>query len=225
MTNFNGRYGCSFCLIEGVTVPLQPQGHAHAFPYENKLTLRTSQDSQAFANRATANEPVMGVKGPTVLSQLMLDFILSLGLDRMHSVDGGVVKRVLNLFFNVEHRAQPFSLYAFINLVNSRLTSIKPPKFIHRMPCSIIEFVHWKASEMKMWLFYYSIPVLQGILRDDSHNHYLLLVIGIALLSSDKVTLQMIQISRDFLNKYVRQFEPLYRLRYCSINTPNFAFS
>ena len=42
LTNFNGRYGCSFCLIEGVSVSLQLQGHIHAFPYENKLTLRTS---------------------------------------------------------------------------------------------------------------------------------------------------------------------------------------
>ena len=118
LTNFNGRYGCSFCLIEGVTVPLQPQGHVHAFPYENKLTLRTSQDSQTFAYRTAGNEPVMGVKGPTVRSQLMPDFILGMGLVRMHSVDGGVMKKVLNLFFVVEHRAQPFSLYAFIILTS-----------------------------------------------------------------------------------------------------------
>ena len=151
----------------------------------------------------------MGAKGPTVLSQLMPDFILGMGLDRMHSVDGGVVKKVLNLFFIVENRAQPFSLYAFINLINSRLTSIKTPKFIHRMPRSIIELVHWKASEIKMWFFIIQSQFCKEFL-EHFYNHYLLLEIGIALLSSDKIILQMIQISRDFLNKYVRQFETLY---------------
>ena len=217
-TNFNGKYGCSFCLTEGVNIPLEPQGHVLAFPYQNELSLRTSENTQRFATTASADEPVMGVKGPTVLSQLMPDLIQGMGLDRMHGVEGGVVKKVLNLLFNVEHRAQPYSLYAFIDVINNRLTSIKPPKFVHRMPRSITELVHWKASELKMWFFYYSIPVLQGILREDYFRHYLLLVIGIALLSSDVITPQMLQISRDFLNTYVRQFQSLYGLRFCSIN-------
>ena len=217
-TNFNGKYGCSFCLIEGVNVPLEPKGHVFAFPYQNELSIRTSENTQRFAPTASADNPVMGVKGPTVFSQLMPDLILGMGLDRMHGVEGGVVKKVLNLLFNVEYRAQPFSLYAFIDVINSRLTSIKPPKFVHRMPRSITELIHWKASELKMWFFYYSIPVLQGILREDYFRHYLLLVIGIALLSSDVITPQMLQISRDFLNTYVKQFQTLYGLRFCSIN-------
>ncbi|KAK0159504.1 hypothetical protein PV327_011029 [Microctonus hyperodae] len=57
---------------------------------------------------------------------------------------------------------------------------IKPPKFIHCMPRNIEELVHWKSSELKIWLFYYSVPVLHGIMTEKYFQHYLLLVAGIA---------------------------------------------
>ena len=45
-----------------------------------------------------------------------------------------------------------------------------------------------------------------------------ILAMGIALLSSDVITRQILQISRDFLNSYVKQLQTLYGLRFCSIN-------
>lgn len=41
-------------------------------------------------------------------------------------------------------------------------------------------------------------------------------------LSSDIITPQLIGISGDFLHKYVKNFENLYGLRYCSINIHQF---
>ena len=35
------------------------------------------------------------------------------------------------LLFSIEHRAQPFSLCGFIDIINNRLNSIKPPKCLH----------------------------------------------------------------------------------------------
>lgn len=167
---------------------------------------------------AESDKPVMGVKGPTALSKLMPDFIKGIAIDRMHGVEGGVVKKMLTLLFNVEHRAQPFSLYGFIDVINDRLMSIKPPKFVHRMPRSVVDLVLWKFSEFKLWFFAYSLPVLEGILRQDYFDHYLLLVMAISLLSADIITPQMIEISRNYLHKFVREFENLYGLRFCSIN-------
>ena len=86
------------------------------------------------------------------------------------------------------------------------------------MPRSINDLVHWKASELKMWFFYYSIPVLEGIMRQDYFNQYLLLLTAISILSSDVITSEMIEVSRDFLHRYVREFETLYGVRYCFIN-------
>lgn len=176
--SFNGKYGCSYRLCEGKSVTLETQNRVYTFPYTNNIILRTAENTKEYARTATVDNPVMGVKGISVLSQLMPDFISGMGLDRMHCVDGGVVKKIMGLLFNVEFRSLPFSLYGFIDIINERIQSIRPPKFVHRMPRSVTELAHWKSSELKLWFFYYSIPVLRGILRQDYFDHYLLLVVA-----------------------------------------------
>lgn len=215
---FNGDYGCPTCCTKGENLALCPRGSIHVYPYINNIITRTLEECVNWANEATPNNPVMGVKGPTVLSIMMPNYVEGMGIDRMHAVDGGVIKKLLNLMFHSKYSAEPFSLYAVKDIINNRLTSIKPPQFIHRKIRSIDELLHWKASEFKMWYFFYSIPVLQGIMRQDYFEHYLLLVTAITILSTEKITLLMINIAEDFLKKFVRDFEILYGLRFCSIN-------
>lgn len=69
------------------------------------------------------------------------------------------------------------------------------------MPRSISEILHWKSSEFRLWLFYYSIPILSGIMRPDYLEQYLMFVTGIALLNTN-----MIEQSRKLLHKFVRTF-------------------
>ena len=66
----------------------------------------------------------------------------------MHGVERRIVKKVLNLLFNAEYRAQTFSFYAFIDVINSKVTSIEPPKCVHRMPRSIIELLLWAKTKV-----------------------------------------------------------------------------
>lgn len=154
---FNDDYGCHSCLCKGEHIEIGPRSHVHAYPFENELTLRTSQQSIEFANRAKSDTPFMGVKGHTVISKIMPDFINGMAIDRMHCVDGGVMKKLMTLFFDQKYSDTPFSLYAVIDIINRRLISIKPPKFIHRMPRSVTDLMHWKASEIKcFFLLFYS---------------------------------------------------------------------
>ena len=60
--------------------------------------------------------------------------------------------------------------------MDSRLLSIKPISEISRAPRSFSDRKHWKASEFRSFLLYYSIPILQGILPTKYYKHYLLLV-------------------------------------------------
>lgn len=160
----------------------------------------------------------MGVKGHTVISKIMPDFINGMAIDRMHCIDGGVMKKLMTLFFDQKYSDTPFSLYAVIDIINRRLISIKPPKFIHRMPRSVIDLMHWKASELKCFFFYYSIPVFENVMRADYFEHYLRLVIAIKLLSSDVITDFMIQVAQDLLRRFVREFQDMYGIQFCSIN-------
>lgn len=215
---FNGDYGCPLCYCKGENVPIDPKGSVHIYRYENELKLRSSQECVEYADTASPDNPIMGIKGHTAFSKLMPDFIEGIGIDRMHCVDGGVVKKMLLLWFDVKYVTFPFSLHAVNDIVNRRLMIIKPPKFVHRMPRCVQDLIHWKASELKMWFFHYSLPVLEGVLRQDYFNHYLLLVVAISMLNCERVTYSMINVAQEFLNKFVCEFETLYGLQFCSIN-------
>ena len=170
------------------------------------------------AHNARPNEPVHGVKGFSALSHSMPDFIKGMAIDRMHCVEGGVLKKILTLIFDNKFRNYPFSLIQVINLIDSRIKSIKPPKFVHRMPRSVSDLLHWKASELKHFLFFYSIPVFEGIMRMDYFEHYILLLTAVTMLNSSEIQVFEVAVAENFLKKFVRQFENLYGIQFCSIN-------
>ena len=59
LVQFNGEYGCPYCLEPGKTVKVGAKGHTHAFPFnfESKTghaTLRTHSDTKKHAVKAQA---------------------------------------------------------------------------------------------------------------------------------------------------------------------------
>lgn len=214
---FNGTFGCMSCCIEGENIETE-NGSTHVYRYDEQMVMRTSANCINWAQTASEDNPIFGVKGPTALANYMPDFIGGLAIDRMHCVDGGVIKKMLSLWFDSQYREEGFSLYHMIETVDERLKAIKPTKFIHRMTRSIAEIVHWKTSELRVWAFYYSLPVLDGILRPDLFENYKLLIMGCAILSSDEISTNLIDVAEEFLNKFTKDFEILYGLKYCLIN-------
>lgn len=172
----------------------------------------------ALAEEATPDQPQLGVNGHTALSKLMPDFMRGMCIDRMHAVDGGVVKKILTLLFDNAYNAQPFSLYRHINVINDRLRTIKPPKFIHRMPRTTKDLLHWKASELKHCFFYYSIAVFEGIMENQYFEHYLRLMVAMYILSADVILIDMIDVANDLLLRFVQEYGQLYGERHMSIN-------
>ncbi|KAK0078225.1 hypothetical protein PV326_009494 [Microctonus aethiopoides] len=108
-----------------------------------------------------------------------------MGIDRMHGCDDGVVKKLMTLFFDTKYRNYPFSLCTALNIINSRLTAIKPPKFIH-------------------------LPILEGVMRADYFENYMRLMFALAILSYESISLEMIQTAQDLLHRFVREFQILY---------------
>lgn len=218
LMHHNGEYGCPVCTLASENHETAA-GHTRIFRYSNELPLRTSDDHETFGIEALeSNQAVMGVKGPTLLSKLMPDVMKGSAIDKMHCVDSGCIKKLFSLLFDIEHRHEPFSLFDVIGLIDARLCSIKPPKFVHRMPRSVSELLHWKASEFRLWFLLYSFPVLCGIMRPDYFEHYLLLLNGISLLNANVITNNMIEQARELLHKFVREFESKYDPIFCSIN-------
>lgn len=105
-----------------------------------------------------------------------------------------------------------------MHIVDLRLQAIKPPSSFTRGPRSIKkELAMLKASDLKIFMFYYSLPVLLGILPERYWFHHRQLVTAIAILCQESISLQEIDVAEEMLHSYVRDFEVLYGLRHLSL--------
>ena len=66
------------------------------------------------------------------------------------------------------------------------------------------------GSELKSWLLYYSMPVLQGILQPVYFAHYSLLVASLHMLSSHCVSTSDMDAAEMYLNTFYRSSVLLY---------------
>lgn len=115
---FNGDYGCQLCLTKGKNAVMGPKSNVHIYPFQNEFILRTSEQSIEFANGVKTDKSFNRVKGHTILSKIMPDFINGMVIDRMHCVDGGVSKKLVTLLFDKKYSQAPFSLCSVINVID-----------------------------------------------------------------------------------------------------------
>lgn len=203
---FNSKFGCPNCKIETIRYE-----NVQTYPFAENLELRTTNESLLFAETAqNTNTNVYGVKGPTILSQIVHDYVNSTAIDIMHCIYQGITKKLLSFWFETENRTQAYSLLAFINVVDEKIKCLALPSFLPRIPRKINDHAHWKASELKLFLLVYSLPVLKCIMSNRYFEHHILLVYGITLLSLSSISEQMITDAKRALNEYVSRFEVLY---------------
>lgn len=125
----------------------------------------------------------------------------------MHCVHLGVVKKLFTLWFELGEEG---SIRHFVDFINRMLILLKPPVFVTRLPRYITDFLYWKAHELRNFLLYYSVPIFSIAMLQDQFEHHKLLVSGIILLSSQRISEEMIAIAEMSLNKYVLDFSKFY---------------
>ena len=137
----------------------------------------------------------------------------------MHCVIEGVTKKLGELWFDTQFSEKSFNISNLIDIVDEKLLLIEPPAYVVRRSRSLkTHFKYWKASEHKNWFYYFSIPILNGLLPPEYLNHYKHLVLAIFLLSKKEVTHEMINLSEKLIFEFVSQFEHLYGLKYMTCN-------
>ena len=114
---FNGGYGCPYCLHPGKTVKTSERGHTQTYPY-NKENLRTGHfeerthdQTQKFAKLAMESAihtgietPVKGVRGLSWFLHVPgFDIIRGTAIDYMHGTLLGVVKMLVKLWLDKQH--------------------------------------------------------------------------------------------------------------------------
>ena len=230
MVQFNGFYGCPFCLSPGETVQTSARGHTHAYPFNmNSATghhdLRTHAQvvehgrvaEEYKTNSTKKNE--YGIKGLHWLHFLPnFDIVRGVAVDYMHCIMLGIMKMMLSLWFDKSYRAEPFSISNKVKEVNDKLLSIKPPNFASRLPRTLSDLAHYKASEFKMFMLFYSLPCLWGTLPEDLFQHYLLLVQATYVLLSDQITVEQLHMCKKMLMHFCINLAVLYGPRYMTSN-------
>ena len=218
MKQYNGKCACHLCKTEGTSYG---QHNLHrCWPYEENHEKRTRQDQINFATKATQKQPVMGVKGHSIFAKLRypFDLIRSFAIDWMHCVCLGVVKYVMQLQLSEGNRDKDFYIGASKASLSHRLLSIKPPDIVGRLPRSLEDLKHWKATELKNWLLHYSTSVLRNTLNPLYLFHWTLLVSGIGILCGDSISDDDLRNADDMLQAFVFLMPILYGPTKCTMN-------
>lgn len=176
---FNGYYGCSWCLKRGEMV----DGTLKYAAEEGEVLMERTHKSVISAMKLAVlrKKNVDGIKGLSPLVELKgLNLVWGVPPDYMHCLLLGITKHLTELW--VSSVGEAYYIGRKVQAVNKRLCAIRPPISFSRLTRSLSEISFWKASEWKCWVLYYMLPTLNGILPPAFFSHASLLTQGLFLL-------------------------------------------
>lgn len=215
---FNGAFGCAFCLHEGEVVTVG-RGHTRVYPRvaaEN----RTIQSHKAHVQEAeNSGNPCKGVKGFSILMNVpCFSIVDSFTVDYMHAVLLGVVKTIVDSWFQSCFHLEAWYIGDKIDDVDNVLTEIEPPCEITRPPQSLSKRKQWKASEWKNFLLYYSLVCLKNILPNKFFKHWFLLVYSMRIFLKAEISHSEFDSATKALKEFVHSVENTYGKQFYKYN-------
>lgn len=179
---------------------------------EDRAPLRTDEGMRRQAREAiNSNTPVNGVKGPSILACIPnLNIARCVYSEYMHGTCLGCVKHFVTIMLSVPG---PWSISQFKFDIDDFMKSVAPSSDIFRLPRPLTDFKHWKASEFRAWLLYYSVVCLKGKLPNEYFKHWCLLVNAIFLLLKEEISEEDLNNAEAMLVQFVKDVGRLYRLR------------
>jgi hypothetical protein len=217
---FNGRFGCSFCLAPGVSMA-KGRGNVRVYPIDILINDRCHEQTLEHAVLADQTKSdVFGVKGTSVLSLVpKFDIINGFNPEYMHVVLLGVVRQFANLWLDCSSNGKPYYLGKNCKCLDDLIVRSKPPSEIKRLPRSISNTRRfWKASEWRSFLLFYSPVYLMNLMPRPFYNHWLLLSFSVYTLLQSKITRENILYAEIALHKFVSQVGSLYGKQFVSYN-------
>ena len=165
--------GCSVCLHPDKRLPNNSQVYLPESVYPERTH---TQVIAAGIKAERTNSCVQGIEGTSPLASAF-DIVASFPVDYMHAVLEGVTRWLLRRWFDSKFHASPFYLGRHIKEIDSVYLQQRPPQEFSRPPRSIHKHLkYWKASELRNWLLFYSLPLLLSFLPSLYWHHYALLV-------------------------------------------------
>ena len=211
---YNGKYGCSVCLHPGTLIS---RNHRVHLPGDHMGRTHHSVVTAALEAEA-GGEPVNGIIRSSPLTSI-LDLVDSIPVDYMHAVLEGVTRLLLNSWFLTCNHGEPFYLGSKLAEIDRIFLKQRPPSELSRPPRSIAKHMkYWKASELRNWLLYYSLPLLLPYLPLLYLHHYALLVCAVHILLQSEVTTALIDAADEMLHDFCVLLPELYGETRCTHN-------
>lgn len=217
MKQFNGEYGCSFCLNPGESIV----GMRGKRIYVGGVAeLRTREQHVTHATRALREgQCVKGVKGVSIVMELdNFSVVEDMPPDYLHAVLEGTMKSLFTAWFESTNCREPWYLGRHKAAIDEMLAEITPPCEITRVPRSVTCYKNWTASEWRTFLLYYSLAILKKFMRLKYYNHLFLFVMSIHLLNQEYVSEDDSFRAERHLGKFVDQVSELYNSKFMKYN-------
>ncbi|XP_036339769.1 uncharacterized protein LOC118749100 [Rhagoletis pomonella] len=140
------------------------------------------------------------------LEKININMITQVPFDVMYLIDLGVMRKFLIRVINNKSNHK-LKKEAKVN-ISSKLVALSShiTKEFVRKPRHLDEIANWKATEFRMFLFYYGIYVLKDELPDDVYYEFLLLHCACRLLFCPKNYSANIDTAENILKLFVQNF-------------------
>ncbi|XP_031356986.1 uncharacterized protein LOC116180936 [Photinus pyralis] len=206
--NHTGYFGCPKCIQQGEFI-------------ENRVVFTETSSSErtdaSFKNRIHPEHH----RETTALEKLPIGMVSQVGLDYMHLVCLGVMKRLLQFWVKgkLNIRLKPNKLEE----ASSKLISMRAYITLEfaRQPRSLNEIDRWKATEFRQFLLYTGPIVMNNILSVKTYRHFMCLSVAIRILCDGNSDTDLIDYAHNLLLYFVRKYGNMYGLHYLSYNVHN----
>jgi hypothetical protein len=213
IVNHNSYNSCERCIQKGT------YAGGHVALLDTHAPLRNDAD---FKNKINLEHHKTG---PTpIISEMGIGFVTSFALDYMHLVCIGVMKRLLNRWKN--SRKAETKCHLSVDEMNSLEMEIKEfsehitSEFGRKLSGGIHSLAFWKASELRLFLLYAGIVVLNGIIPKRNYINFLNLCIPLRLMLTPNQE-QNIGNARSMLLNFVDSSRRIYGNSFVSYNVHN----
>ncbi|KAH9385067.1 hypothetical protein HPB48_027121 [Haemaphysalis longicornis] len=207
VTQFNGHYGCNWCLqdpekvgrVLKYTVQIDAEERTEAQMLRD-MELAVAGDGKTFPNGVKTVSPLINLEHFNIVWGFVPDY--------MHCILLGLGRQFLELWLKGNNPL--FNISGSEKTLSCKLLSIAPPKEVKRMPRALKDRSSWKAKELESWILFYSLPVLEGVLARPYVQHWACLVEALHILLAKSISELDLLVAEELLVEFHVKTEYLY---------------
>lgn len=202
----NAFYGCERCETRGLTIARNKRVYS-----EMDAALRTHEKFKNQTQRAHHHES----ESSPLLELPNFDVVRGVVLDYMHLLCIGVMRSLFTHWFG-DGKKNTKSIARVKRskrkILREIMASMKPsvPREFQRKEFDLEDWMHWKATQFRFFLFYCGGIVLEEILSPERYQHFLLLFVACRILDSSENATMYTAYIRQLLRTFFHLMPTFY---------------